>query len=1237
MGAASQELTERAKLLISERRYQEAVRACRRALLSSPGQVEIRLLLGEALLALERYDEVRVEMIALARKAPDRAAVHRLLGEAYLRDGRPTEAIESLRRALSLDPRDEVAQELIAEAADESAPVSTTIERWFAEEAEPTLETESPAWEEVHTPVPGATHPPELEPVEPSIQIDPSLVEEALAARPKTSPASPRVRSKKATLAGSTGELSPAPPADAPLPPPPVRGAEPPSTKPVGSLRSAPPPSAPPPPSPVALGAAKPLAVPRPSGIGARPPVASRPPIASRPPSSRPPPAFPAPPAPAPRPAPGATSAGRPSAMRDFLDPVTDELSLDDLDSGDLAPVPPEHEPARARATAEIEPPAPFRFRPAEPVSEDDAPTLAFTGGIDEDGRGDFDLDEEQTGEAPPVRGAPPRAHFDPPTYDEFPAPVYQPTSFAEPDEPRTSPKPTRPADRTPAVPPSGQQALGPPRRARGRAWILPAITGGLGLIVLAVVITFGVSAWMEASEKEEIRAEADAAGVSGARPAIEALIARIGEPEDEELRALRARLLATLTFEHGEDHAAEVQAIVGGLTASEAAADARIAVALIALAEGDVERARISLDRLPTQGEQIAEAFRAQALMLSAMGEWEDAMGAASTAVHHRPTSPRHISLQALTGHRSGRTQSALTLLEGTPDAENEPAIRIVRARILADAQSDPAQAVEDASAVIDRLAERATPPQLAWAHLIRASEGDPATSLVEARAAAETPPPGDEAFRLQLVRVLLRAGAAEEADTQLARLPDTPVDAQGAALLTAEVALAVQDLARAEAALGRAGAGNRQDLLRAMVYEARGQADAARSVYQRVMEVDPGREGRTAAVRLAAIEMATTGDASRVIALLEPRQPAAEAELDLVVLLARAYLARGRIDDAERVVDAALRRRPGEPVLAAARGAVLLARGRAAEALPPLRAAAEALPRDADVRADLGRAALAAGQRDEATRAYEAALAIDADHPRALVGMARVAFDAGDFETANTRLGAVGEGGPEALESARLRAQLEVVRGTGAAGSEIVDRLARVHRDAVVLAALGDLHAQAEQDSRARRAYEQALELDAANLDALIGQALLQTRAGSFGQAEELLGRAATAAEAQGRADATRPRIEAARGWVAFERDDYDEAVSRAEAAIQADAQLSIAHLLLGTVAIERGENALEHLRRAAAARAPAPEALGQLAAQLPFGEEACAVAARYLLAAPRGYDASDVRRVQSRCGSN
>ncbi|MCB9593643.1 MAG: tetratricopeptide repeat protein, partial [Sandaracinaceae bacterium] len=941
------------------------------------------------------------------------------------------------------------------------------------------------------------------------------------------------------------------------------------------------------------------------------------------------------PPRPRPAMASEATNAARPSAMREFLDPVTDELSLDELDSADLAPVQAlEGEPTRARPTSD-EGPSPFYFPPSEPLSEDDAPTLAFTGGIG-------DADDELLGE--PTRalddGTPTGAHqpassaYDPPTYDHFPPPVYKPTPFAEPDDPPTSPKPRLPGELTPAVPPSGAQKI-PTSRVRGRAksWLMPAITGGVGLLVLGVVVAFGVSAWIETSEKDEIRSAADAAGQSGAHDAIVAVIDRIGDTDDEEMRALQARLFGTLTYEHAEDHRDQVTAIVGSLTSPEAAADARIAVALTALADGDVEHARQSLDSLPTQGEQIAEAFRAQAFMLSAMGEWEDAMNAAATAVHHRPSSPRHISLHALTGHRAGRTQWALTLLEGTPDAESHPAIRIVRARILADAQSDPAQAVQDATAVIEELADRATPPQLAWAHLIRASEGDPSHALEEARAAIEHPPPGDESFRLQLVRVLLRAGAPTEADEQLGQLPEEPVDAQGVALLTAEVALAVEDLSRAEAALGRAGSGNRQDLLRAQIYDARGQRDAARALYQRVMEVDPGRQGRTAAVRLAAIEMAA-GDEQRVIALLEPRQPQAEDDLELVPLLARAYVRRERLDDAERVIDAALRRRPDAPALNGVRGSVLLARGRASDALAPLRAAAEALPRDAVVRADLGRAAQLAGQAAEATSAFEAALAIDANNSRALLGLARVAFDANDFEQATTRLEAAGEGGADALEAARLRAQLEVIHGTGAAGAEIVTRLARTHRDAVILAALGDLHAQAEQDSRARRAYESALEIDASHVQALIGEALLQIRAGSFGQAESLLSRATAAAEAQGRADALRPRVESARGWIAYEHDNYSEARSHANAAIAANPQLSSAHLLLGTVAIEENENPIEHLRHAAAGQMPSPEALGLLATRLPFGEEACTTAARYLAAAPRGFDATDVRRVQARC---
>jgi len=1219
MGAASQELTERAKLLISERRYQEAVRACRRALLSQPGQIEIRLLLGEALLALERYDEVRVEMIALARKAPERASVHRLLGEAYLRDGRPTQAIESLRRALNLDPHDEVAEELIAEAAEETAPVSTTIERWFADEAEPTVETESPAWQEVSTPVPGATHPPELIPVEPSVQIDPSLVEEALGTRPKTSPARPaaRVRSRKPTIAGA----GIAPPVDAPLPPPPGAGDAPPRAK-LGP-RPAAPPSAPPPPRPE-----------RP-----RAPTSNLPP--SRAPSARPPVPRPSPFASSFRPSEN-TNAAKPSAMRSPVpEPQTDELSLEELVSDDLSPVPYfEGEPTRAAPDHEPI----FRNYPTEDIEddelleEDDSPTLAWDGDLPPRGAHQAQLEAIPTRANRPAAPSP----LEPPTVDHFPPPRYESTPYADPEEIETRPGPSVTApplsgEETPALP-SGSQHLPTARtRPRSRQWILPALTGGFALIVLAVVVAFGVNAWMSSSEKQEIRAASAAALDSGSREEIEAVVEQIGDSDDEELLALKARLLGTLTYEHGLDHATEVRELVNSVTAPEATTDARIAAALYSLSQGQPDEAQQRLLGLEAQGEQIPEAFRARALVMAAKGAWTEARDAAREAVTIRPSAPRHIALHALTDHMTGRSDSALTLLEGTPGAQNEPAVRVVRARILADTGSDPAQAVQEASAVIDELSARATPGDLAWAHLIRAAEGEPAQALEEARAAAERSPPLDEAFQMRLVRVFLERGANEEADRQLTEATESvpPIDAPGRALLTAEVALAVGDLGRADEALGNAGSGNAQDLLRARLFEARGQTEAARPLYERVMN-QPGPAGRRAAVRLAAIEY-QAGHSDRVIEILEERRDEAVDDPELVPLLARAYLERDRAGDARRIVEAALRRRPGSPRIEAVRGAVLLAQGDAEGALAPLTAAAAASPEDARLQADLGLAAERTANLEQARAAYAAALEQDPQNPRALVGLARMDFAADEFDRAQERVDAAAATDAEALAVAQLRARLYVVRGAGQVGVDTVRTLARAHRDPTVWTALGDLFLQAEQDSGATRAYAEALEIDEHYVEALLGQAFMHIRAGNRDRARELLDSISESARETGRERELRPRIEVMHGWQAYEDEDWEEARQRANQAIELDENLSSAHLLLGSVAIEQRQDPVPHLQRAAAAQAPLPEALGQLVPRLAERgerEEACRIGRRYLSAAPRGFDASAVRSVVRRC---
>lgn len=121
------------KQMILERRFQDAVRACRRELLSHPSKYDIRLMLGHALMALSRYDDVRTEMQVLLRSAPEYGAAHRVLGEAFLRLKRTDEAAQSLRSAMHLDENDDEARGLLAEL-EGAPPPSMSIDRRFTDE-----------------------------------------------------------------------------------------------------------------------------------------------------------------------------------------------------------------------------------------------------------------------------------------------------------------------------------------------------------------------------------------------------------------------------------------------------------------------------------------------------------------------------------------------------------------------------------------------------------------------------------------------------------------------------------------------------------------------------------------------------------------------------------------------------------------------------------------------------------------------------------------------------------------------------------------------------------------------------------------------------------------------------------------------------------------------------------------------------------------------------------------------
>lgn len=96
---SSHEFVQRGRELLERGDYQEAVKVCRRGLLSRPTAVEGRLLLGRALMALRRYGEVVTEMGVVLDADARHPQALALKGEALLRKGDAGRAVQVLKQA----------------------------------------------------------------------------------------------------------------------------------------------------------------------------------------------------------------------------------------------------------------------------------------------------------------------------------------------------------------------------------------------------------------------------------------------------------------------------------------------------------------------------------------------------------------------------------------------------------------------------------------------------------------------------------------------------------------------------------------------------------------------------------------------------------------------------------------------------------------------------------------------------------------------------------------------------------------------------------------------------------------------------------------------------------------------------------------------------------------------------------------------------------------------------------
>lgn len=106
----------RGQTLVSSGQYQEAVKVCRLGLLGRPTTVEGRVVLGQALLALKRYDEVLAEMRVALELDHASFAAQVLKGEALLRKGDGHGAVEVLGKLRSQGLADAHVAGLLGEA-----------------------------------------------------------------------------------------------------------------------------------------------------------------------------------------------------------------------------------------------------------------------------------------------------------------------------------------------------------------------------------------------------------------------------------------------------------------------------------------------------------------------------------------------------------------------------------------------------------------------------------------------------------------------------------------------------------------------------------------------------------------------------------------------------------------------------------------------------------------------------------------------------------------------------------------------------------------------------------------------------------------------------------------------------------------------------------------------------------------------------------------------------------------
>ncbi len=94
----------RAKFMLEDGKNDEALRICSSLLRNSPGSVDVRRVMADAMIAQGNYSTAEGVLRYAITDAPEDAALRRKLATALFFSGRDEQAVQELKKSYSLDP-----------------------------------------------------------------------------------------------------------------------------------------------------------------------------------------------------------------------------------------------------------------------------------------------------------------------------------------------------------------------------------------------------------------------------------------------------------------------------------------------------------------------------------------------------------------------------------------------------------------------------------------------------------------------------------------------------------------------------------------------------------------------------------------------------------------------------------------------------------------------------------------------------------------------------------------------------------------------------------------------------------------------------------------------------------------------------------------------------------------------------------------------------------------------------